>query len=297
MTRIAVLGAVLTACSTGSPEQVTARKTEALRAGFVPAVQERAARGAPAIAVDPRGRVFVLDAVNGRIVRKDGDELVPVAEVPGDADDLAIGPDGAMAVRRSVKPEVLVLDPSGKQVGRVDTSALPDVDAISLGRSRRVAVTTPFQETFSLGSPSMPQLPAVVLATKREGAVVLADGRGVVAVHTDDGRLELRAGGERISLGEGDAARIVGAEGNVVCARIERVSADAEGALRTAREAACVSTVSGRTVFRAALDAPAAFVPRRELAYRASTLAYAHTADDGSLAIATWSVPNEGGAR
>jgi hypothetical protein len=196
-----------------------------------------------------------------------------------------------------VTPEVLVLDPTGKTVGIVDTSALPDVDGISLARSRRVLVTTPFQETFSVGSPAMPQLPAAILASKREGAVVLADGRSVVAVRLDDGRLELRAGDKSFSLGSGDAARVIGADRNVVCTRIEHVTTDPSGALRTAREAACIDTVSGNVVFRRSLGAPPAFVPRRELAYAASTLAYAETREDGRLDIVTWSVPSEGGGR
>ena len=292
---VVAVAALALACSNGSrDEQPSSRSTQALRAGFIAGKTEQAARGAPAIAVHPDGHVLVLDAVNRRIARVSGAELVKVADVPGDSDDLAIGPDGSMAVRRSVKPEILVLDPQGGHVGVVDTSALADVDGIALGRSRRVIVTTPFQETFSLGSPAMPQLPAAILASKVEGAATLASGAGVVAVRTDAGDVELRAGDARHTVGKADAGRIIGASGEVACARLEHVAAGPEGEVQTRREAACIHMASGRTVFRRALPPPGDYLPRRELDFRGSTLAFARSVD-GRLDVTTWTV--EGGAR
>lgn len=287
-----VIGLAMLLVASCSPEKgepgasSTGRSSQPLRVGFVPAAREQPARGAPAIAVDTEGHVFVLDAVNGRVLRKAGEELLTVAEVPRDSDDLAIGPDGAIAVRRSVKPEVLVLDAQGQRVGVVDTSAVPEVDGIALARSRRVLVTSPFQEIFSIGSPSMPQLPAAIRASKREAAIV--------GVRTEDGELELRAGDARHSLGKGDAVRIVGIEGDVACARIEHASTDAEGAIVTKREVACVDTRAGRTLLRRELAAPGAFLPRRELAFAGGTLAFAHVGEAG-VEITTWRI--ERGAR
>lgn len=132
--------------------------------GYRKAVTEHLAVGAPAVAVDAKGRVLVLDALKGRVLRMFRNEVEPVvSDLPKDCDDLAVAPDGAFAVRRSVKPEVLVFGPDGKKIGSVDTSAVETTDSIALLASRRVAVTTPFQETFSFGSPSFPQLPEAVL--------------------------------------------------------------------------------------------------------------------------------------
>jgi hypothetical protein len=260
-------------------EEHTAKAT-----GFVHASTERAARGAPAVAVDGNGRIFVLDAVNARIARVAGDDLVDVAEVPPDADDLAIGPDGAFAVHRSVKPEILVLDPEGQKIGVVDTSAVPDVDGIALARSRRVLVTNSFQETFSLGSPAMPQLPSAILDGKREN--------DVQAVRTDGGDLELRSasGAMRVRLGPGDAARIVGTSGDLACARIEHVI-QKEGieAIRVRREAACVDMRTARVALRVDLPPPGAFVPRRELAFAGHTLVFAQPTERG-IELQKWSV-------
>jgi uncharacterized protein GlcG (DUF336 family) len=126
-------GLAVAACaSRRTHEEHTAKAT-----GFVRASTERAARGAPAVAVDRDGRVFVLDAINARIARVADDDLVDVAEVPPDSDDLAIGPDGAFAVHRSVKPEILVLDPEGRKVGDVNGDLLalyrmPDATVFSI---------------------------------------------------------------------------------------------------------------------------------------------------------------------
>lgn len=277
---LASAGIVIGACaSRRAHEEHTAKAS-----GFVRASTERAARGAPAVAVDRQGRIFLLDAINARIARVAGDDLVDVAEVPPDSDDLAIGPDGAFAVHRSVKPEVLVLDPEGHRIGIVDTSAVPDVDGIALARSRRVLVVNSFQETFSLGSPAMPQLPSAILDGKREN--------DVQAVRTESGELELRGaeGATRVRLGKGDAARVIGTSGDLTCARVEHViEREAAGAIRVRREAACVDMRTGRVALRVDLPPPGQFVPRRELAFAGSTLVFAQPTDRG-IEIQKWSV-------
>lgn len=296
-------GALSGASADGSTARLLPWSERGAGVGLRPAVPERAAFGAPAIAVGPGGQVFVLDAVNARVVRVDRGEAIPVAEVPKDADDLAIGPDGAIAVRRSVRPEVLVFDPDGTPAGRLDTSAVESAESITLGLSRRVIVTTPFQETFALGSPSFPQLAAAVHVGKREGAAFLEGGAGVAAVRRDDGELELRVssprGSTRLALGRGDAARVVGASGSIACARVEHVSQrSASGAedapIEVEREVACLDVATGRSALRVRLPAPGTYVPRRELAFAGTTLAFAHPTDDG-LSITTWTV--EAGAR
>jgi len=263
---------------------------------------EGAALGVPAVAVG-RGGVYLLDALHGRVARLEGDTLTTVASVPVDADDLAIGPDGAFAVRRSVKPEVLVFGPDGAPAGAVDTSAVEVVSTITLGRSRQVFAQNGFQETFAFGSPSMPQPAGQVLAGKREGAAFLPAGQGLVAVRTETGELELRSVyalgresaqrkglAETVALGKGSAARIVGTSGNVACLRLEAVTQDATGALVTSREAACVDVAAGKIVLRTKLPPPGTYVPRRELAFAGNTLVFARPSESG-LEVSTWKVP------
>lgn len=269
--------------------------------GLRPGFREALPLGAPAVALGAGGQVYVLDALHERVLKTTMNELVQVAKVPRDCDDLAIGADGAIAVHRSTKPEVLVFTPTGERIGSVDVSAVEQIDGIALAASRRVVVTTPFQETFLVGSPAMPQLRAAILAGKREGAALLDAATGVTAVRRDDGQLELRvvqAGEERSTvlathaLGRGDAARIVGASRGVACARIEHVGHDAAGAVTVEREAACLDVKTGATLFRTRLPAPGAYLPRRELTFSNDTLAFARADADG-LTVTSWSI--EGG--
>ncbi len=269
--------------------------------GFRSATEEHLAFGASAIALGPglvRGDVLVLDAVGGRVVRAHDGELATLAEVPKDCDDLAASADGALAVRRSVNRDVLVYSPAGQLVGKVDTSAVGTVDTLGLGTSRRVIVGNPFQETFTLGSPSVPQLAAQVQHSKREGAAFLASGAGVSAVRTGTGEIELRVveGGSqqtRIlahhSLGRASAARVVGASGTSVCVRLEHVTDGPRGALVVDREVACLDALTGRSLFREKLPAITSYALRRELSYAEGKLVFAHASEDG-LAITTWTI-------
>ncbi|AKV00487.1 hypothetical protein AKJ09_07150 [Labilithrix luteola] len=267
--------------------------------GFRPSFRESLPLGAPAIAVGTDGQVFVLDALNERVSKVLRGNLVPVASVPHDADDIAVAPDGAFAVHRVTKAQVTVYGPNGESMGNVDVSAIPELDGISLGTSRRVFVNSAFQETFLVGSPSLPQAKSAILAGKREGAAIVAGNMGVATVRTDSGELELRVlrqGEERttlartIALGKGAAARVVGASGAVACVRIEQTSQEpGNGAIGVEREAACVDVRSGDTVFRTKLPAPGAYLPRRELAFGGGKLAFAHAEADG-LAVTVWDV-------
>jgi hypothetical protein len=276
--------------------------------GFRPSFRESVSMGAPAFAL-VEGAVLVLDAVHGRVVRVRSGDVSQLASVPVDCDDISAASDGAFAVRRSMKPEVLVFAPSGEKIGSVDTSAVEGVDGITLGASRRVFVTNGFQQTFLVGSPSMPQSKAAIQANVRDGASLLPDGSGVVGRKVGD-EVELhviaqtgdRSGPTpraytkaRWSLGKADAIRVVGAEGGVACARLEHVGSDAAGVLAVTREAACVDLATGKTVFRRELPSPGAYLPRRELAMRGSALTFVRATGDG-LDIATWPIA-EGGAR
>ncbi|MDB4942601.1 MAG: hypothetical protein JWP97_2135 [Labilithrix sp.] len=275
--------------------------------GLRPALAERAAFGVPAIAVAPGGEVLVLDAVKQRVVRLGSDALTSVASVPLDADDLAVAGDGALAVHRQMSPHVVVLSPAGERLGDVDATAAGDVDSIVLGPSRRVVARSAYQETFQLGSPSLPQLPAATLRTRRVGAELLANGDGLVTV-VKDGVAELRVVAQATEdahaevravwpLGAASSAHLVGVTGLVACLRLEHVTqAPANGALDVSREAVCLDVASGVTLLRAALAPPGLYVPRRELAFARGVLAYAHPEPEG-LRITTWAVTREGGAR
>jgi hypothetical protein len=272
--------------------------------GLRAAVPERDTLGAPAVAIGPSGALFVLDAVKQRIVRVDA-EVTQVASVSRDADDLALGSDGAFAVRRTMTPKILVLDPSGNRIGEVDAGAVGDVDTVALGPSRRVVVRTAFQESFQLGSPSAPPLPEAVARSRKVGADLLASGEGVVVV-AKDGEVELRVmtqaadqeGHAEVratwSLGRATAARVVGVSERLVCLRLEHVDTASTGPLSVTREARCLDTSSGATVFRADLPAPGLYVPRRELTFAHHLLVFAHPEREG-LRLQTWTV--EGGAR
>jgi hypothetical protein len=298
-----------TTAALGAPKvQLVAWGEGPAELGLRAAVPERAAFGAPAVAVSARGEVFVLDAVKQRIVRV-GREVSAVATVPRDADDLAVSADGAFAVRRAMSPKILVLDPAGQRIGEVDAQGLGDVDSLALGASRRVVVRTAFQETFQLGSPSAPQLGEAIARSRKVGADLLANGDGVVVL-AHDGAAELRvvaqAQGEEghaearatWPLGRATSAHVVGLSGHVACLRLEHVDTASSGPLSVTREALCLDTASGATVLRADLDAPGLYVPRRELTFASGRLVFAHPEKEG-LRVTTWVVPTSvaGGVR
>ncbi len=265
--------------------------------GFRPAIREAMPMGAPAVAIAPGGAVLVLDALHERVVRAQKGDVSEIAKVPLDCDDIAVAADGAFAVKRSMRPEVLVFSATGEKIGSVDIGAVENADAITLGSSRRVFVTNGFQQTFLAGSPSMPQTKAAIQATARNGAALTADGSGVVAVKNGD-EVELRILPQsddnaqpkaRFSLGKADAARVVGVDGNAACARIEHVQTDPSGALLVKREAACIDVTNGKTLFRQDLPGAGAYLPRRELAFARGTLVFARASGDG-LDVTTFDV-------
>lgn len=274
--------------------------------GLAPAMPERAAFGAPAIAVAPSGETLVLDALHSRVVKVSATgELTELAKVDHDADDLAVGPDGAFAVKRTTTPKVVVYSPQGLRLGELDTRILQDVERIEMGPSRRVIAVSAHQERYLLGSPTFPASEAEVLHSKREGIADRADGAGLVVLRDEktheislvsikkDVEQDKSVEVARVSVGRGDSARIVGVAGNVACMRVETLDGAAEISVK--REAVCVDAVSGNVTFRTALGAPGTYVPHRELVLARGSLVFARPEARG-LRLQTFAVPGIGQA-
>lgn len=83
--------------------------------------QEGAPTGPMSVAVDAKGRVTVLDSVNGRIVRRGADGKAEAMKIGLlDPQDMAAGQDGSMAVLdRFADKKVAVYDESGTLVGEI----------------------------------------------------------------------------------------------------------------------------------------------------------------------------------
>jgi hypothetical protein len=260
-------------------------------AGLRPAVAERLAAGPSAVAVAPDGAVLVLDRLNRRVLRLADDGRPPqiVAEAPEDAEDLAAGDDGTLALYSPWRALVWVHG-GGAPATMAVPRGLRGVQRLGVGPSRQVLLHTAYQETFSLGSPAVPQTEAAVLAQHREGAVQLDDGRGAAVRLLPDGRPELllRRPGERLDRAERFAlpervlaARLVGAAGPAVCLRLEQ--AGPGPGFTVQRQVVCHDTQSGARLLQRDLPAPGRYVPAREVAVGGSParVAFIEAAPDG----------------
>jgi len=291
------------ACS----EHVLAWGSDAGQVGLLPAGEERLARGAPAVAVAPNGLLYVLDSVNRRVLALDRTGAAHTfAEVPLDAEEIAVGPDGAVAVFSPLRSNVWVFGPDGAPAGELAIDrALRNLTAISLHGSRRVEAHNAYQDTFALGSPAMPLDTASVLRAKSEGAVLLADGRGVkaraasdgsvamVVVTNDRGKSADRHAETRYPLPvAADALQVVGAAGRAVCFRTEDIDPDAD-TVAVGRQVLCADNESGRVLFQAALPAPGVYVPRREVAVGGEppTVVWQHPEADGLRVVSCEVMP------
>lgn len=252
--------------------------------GFAPAVQERAAFGVPAVSRLPSGDTLLLDALHGRVVRLDAaGALTEITKVDRDADDLAVGPDGAFAVKRASKPVVIVYSPQGARLGELSFRILQDVERIELGASRRVTAISAHQERYLLGSPTFPASEAEVLHSKREGVASRSDGASLSVLRSVTGEVWLvstRSQGDeratevsRTRVGEGDSARIVGVTNDVACMRVEHLGKTNE--VTVDREAVCVDAMSGKVVFRTQLGSPGLYTLHRELSFERGVLTFA----------------------
>lgn len=256
--------------------------------GFRPTATDFPGEGVPAAAVGPDGSVWLLDRLNGRVVRLGDDgALRDGFEIPPDAEDLAIGPDGTVALYSPLRARVWLFDREGPAGEMAVPRELEELVGFRLGASRQVKVHTSYQETLSLGSPAVPQLLPVALATKREGAFFLPDGAGLAVRRHDDGRAELLVlvRGERtierarFPIGEGVlAARLVGVAGEIACIRLESELAGAT--FRVRRHVTCVDATTGRVVLEEPLPTRGPYLPRRELAVGGSPPRLVHLAPE-----------------
>jgi hypothetical protein len=270
--------------------------------GLRPALPEARAWGPPAVAVAPSGEVLVLDALNARVlaVGARGEARVAAAGIAIDAEDLAVGADQALAVFSSLQARTWLFEPDGTPAGSVALDrAFRHMTGLSIGPSRQLAFRSAYQETFRIGSPSAPLDLASSLASKREGAFLLADGRGV-AVRAAGGRASLlvvdNPADRRSTVvtaydlpGAVDAAQLVGLSGTTACVRTERL--DAAPTVVVHRRAVCLDVRSGRVTLDRALAVPGIYQPRHELALGGSPprLAMVHATPD-ALAVTTCEV-------
>lgn len=84
--------------------------------------QEGNAEGPMSLVVDRDGTTLLLDQVNGRLVRRgrDGKPLKSIALPVNGAQDVAVGPDGKIAVLdRLVDKTVAIMDADGKVIGKL----------------------------------------------------------------------------------------------------------------------------------------------------------------------------------
>ncbi len=271
--------------------------------GFRPARPEAQAQGVSALALDPLGRVLLVDRLNGRVLRV-GDRTEAIAQIAQDIDLVAVAPDGALALYSALRARVELVDPTGAKIGSIEVPrVLGEVRALGFGPSRRITLATTLQERYDLGSPSYPLPLEVVLASRQEGSVALPEHRGA-AVRVEKGAAALwiyDPHAERASIparvlslpGRIDAAQLVGADGTTACLRTESLTAGA--VIDVARRVVCIDTTSGRVRLDRALPAPGVFAPRAELAVGSGMVAGMIPGADG-LELTTYAFGG-GGAR
>ena len=264
----------------------------------IPPAFETVATGPSAVALLPGGSPLILDRLAGRIVRVDEEgQLVPWATVPVDAEELASSQDGSLVAFSPLRATAWIYDADGTSAGELQVPrALHQLLHVELGPSRVVQVRTGYQELIDVGSPSAPLPLAVALQTKKEGAVLLGDGRGLTVIVADGHaavQVVQQADAEQHASvvathpidGPATGARIVGTFGKVACLRLEQVVSSPT--IAVSRRAVCVDVSDGSITFDRALPAPGLYVPRRELAMGGGHLAFIHPTSDG-LTLQRW---------
>jgi hypothetical protein len=264
------------------------------------------ATGPTALVVTPQGTLLVLDRLAGRVVglvaADDSAAVDTLIQVPAQVEDLSVGRDGALLAFSPVRATAWVYEANGEPAGQMTVSReLRGLQHVELGMSRMLQVRTAYQELIDIGSPSAPLPLAVALKTKREGAALLADGRGV-AVQVNERRAELlvlrQADQESRSAvdlrfaieGVVDGARVIGVHETTACVRLEEVSSTPQ--ISVARRAYCVDMHSGNVVLDAMLGAPGSYLPRRELAMGGGYLAFMRPDNDG-VSFTRWTLPSQ----
>lgn len=321
MTATATQAATATLATTSSPSSapsVVAGFTRRLawgsgsaEVGGTPRGPERMAEGPSGVAVGPDGVAYVLDRLNGRVLRVTQRVVETVATVPVDSEELTVGADSATGVLIAAWSPLRArvwLRGGGQAVGEVTVPrALRLARGIALGGSRQVLVRNAHQETYRLGSPAASRSLAAVLRSKREGAYFLADGSGVqVRRRTQDGRAEVLIlnAGERSTVTRRIAlddvvmgVRLVGVADGHVCLRLEKAGTASARGVNVQREAVCVRVDNGAEVLRQTLPAPGRYLPRRELALGGSParLVFLHPTNAG-LDVRVWTLPGAAAA-
>lgn len=272
-----------------------------------PPAFESLGEGPSAVAVAADGATLLLDRLGGRIVRVGQDGTARTfAPVPEDAEDLATGPGGAVVAHSLVRAKAWVFDEQGAPAGEVSVPrSFREIIGIGLGPSRVVELQNAYQETLEIGSPALPLPLPVAMRTKREGAFMLADGRGL-QTRVTNGAAELtvvRQASERARAsvtasfavpGAATAARLVGVSGSVACMRVESVTSTPK--LGVARRAVCMDVATGDVTLDESLPPRGSYLPRRELAVGEGVLAFIHPSAEG-LSIHRWPVDGKEAGR
>jgi len=292
--RSGVLVLALGACASPSQDDaVVASRTTACRettlawgsgagqVGLRPAAADSLAWGPQAVAVTPAGDALVVDDINGRVLAIGRDQVTVAATgIARDVEDLAVGADGTFAVFSPLQGKAWMFDPGGAAVGELSIDrAFRHVVGLSIESSHRIAIRTAYQESYPVGSPHAPVDLTTSLTGKREGAFILADGRGVdVTAAGGVAALHLVSNppGRRSTVvatipvpGRVDAATLIGASGTIACLRAEQVDQPAR-ALLVERRAVCIDVADGRVVADRQLSARGLYLPRQELAFGGS---------------------------
>ena len=237
--------------------------------------------GVASVAVGPTDGVLLLDRVNQRVVSAGPKGSRVLAEVPRDAEDLAVGVDGAFAVHSLLRARVWLYDGAVKAGELAIDRSLRELVGVSVGRSRRVFVHNAFQETWLIGSPAAPQSLTQTLHGKRKGAFLLADGAGVqvLLAREPSGTLPAKGHPELLVVRTGErtrvvarhvlpetvlSARVVGLAGHVACLRLEE--GEHGTTVRVTRRVVCHDVQTGARVFEKSLGARGLYLPRRDLA-------------------------------
>lgn len=265
------------------------------------------ADGVSAVAAGPGDGALLLDRLNGRVVWTGPKGARVVAEAPSDAEDLAVGPDGAYALHSLVRARVWLYEGANLAGTLAVDRSLRELVGVSVGASRRLALHNASQETWPLGSPAAPASLTATLHGKREGAFLLRDGAGVAVRLTRDqtGALGGHGHPELLVLAQGQrarvttkhllpdrvlSARVVGVAGRVACLRLE--GGEHGATVRVTRRVVCHDVDSGARVLDHALGAPGLYVPRRELSVgeAPARVVFIHPEDKG-LRVHTWALP------
>lgn len=273
------------------------------QAGLHRAMSESLDQGPSSVAVAANGELLITDRLNQRVLRVGERGVVGSWAIAPDVELVTAGPAGSWLAYSPLRSHVWIGDGNGNAVAEMDVPReLRNVQVVTIGASRRVEVTNSFQETFQLGSPSFPLPLAVVLQSKEEGVLRVANNRRVQVVR-ENGVTQLQTLAARTEAGlrgvivratlEGDAALLIGETGGVACVRAETVSGT--GAISVDRRAVCVDfntgASMGKQVLSVDLPAPGLYVPRQEVAVGAGHLVSMVPQSDG-LAIDVYTVPS-----